>query len=54
LDNPEIKSILQSLGERVPPGSQLILIGGGVLALLGGPRLTYETRRKPGRFNGKD
>jgi len=42
LDNPEIKSILQSLGERVPPGSQLILIGGGALALLGSPRLTID------------
>ncbi len=42
MDNPEIKSILQSLGERVPPGSQLILIGGGALALLGSPRLTID------------
>jgi hypothetical protein len=30
------------LGERVPPGSQLILIGGGALALLGSPRLTVD------------
>jgi hypothetical protein len=42
LDNSEIKSILQTLGERVPPGSQLILIGGGALALLGSPRLTVD------------
>ena len=42
MDNSEIKSLLQSLGERVPPGSQLILIGGGALALLGSPRLTID------------
>jgi hypothetical protein len=42
LDNFEIRSLLQSLGERVPPGSQLILIGGGALALLGSPRLTVD------------
>ena len=42
MDKPEIKSILQSLGERVSPGSQLILIGGGALALLGSPRLTID------------
>jgi hypothetical protein len=42
LDNSEIKSLLQTLGERVPPGSQLILIGGGALALLGSPRLTVD------------
>jgi hypothetical protein len=42
LDNSEINSLLQSLGERVPAGSQLILIGGGALALLGSPRLTID------------
>lgn len=42
LDNSEIKSLLQTLGERVLPGSQLILIGGGALALLGSPRLTID------------
>lgn len=42
MDNSEIKSLLQTLGERVPPGSQLILIGGGALALLGSPRLTID------------
>jgi hypothetical protein len=42
LDNSEIKSLLQSLGERVLPGSQLILIGGGALALLGSPCLTID------------
>ena len=42
MDNSEIQSILQTLGERVPPHSQLILIGGGALALLGSPRLTVD------------
>jgi len=42
LDNSEIQSILQSMGERVPPHSQLILIGGGALSLLGSPRLTID------------
>lgn len=42
MDNSEIKSLLQSLGERVPPGLQLILIGGGALELLGSPRLTID------------
>lgn len=42
MDNADIKSFLQTLGERVPPRSQLILIGGGALALLGSPRLTVD------------
>jgi hypothetical protein len=42
LDHSEIQSILQSLGERVPPDSQLILIGGSALTLLGSPRLTID------------
>ncbi len=42
MDNSEIQSILQSMGERVPPHSQLILIGGGALSLLGSPRLTID------------
>ncbi|MBM3145023.1 MAG: hypothetical protein FJ010_08655 [Chloroflexi bacterium] len=42
MDNPEIRSILKTLGERVPPASQLILVGGGALALLGSPRLTID------------
>lgn len=42
MDNSELKSLLQILGERVPPGSQFILIGGGALALLGSPRLTID------------
>lgn len=42
MDNSEIKSILQSIGVRVPPSSQLILVGGSALALLGSPRLTID------------
>jgi len=42
LDNSEIQSILQNMGERVPPHSQLILIGGGALTLLGSLRLTID------------
>jgi hypothetical protein len=42
LDNSEIKSILQTLGTRVPSGSQLVLIGGSALALLGSTRLTVD------------
>jgi Nucleotidyl transferase AbiEii toxin, Type IV TA system len=42
LDHSEIQSILYSMGERVPPGSQLVLIGGSALTLLGSPRLTID------------
>ena len=42
MDNTEIQSILQSFGERVPPSSRLVLIGGSALALLGSPRLTID------------
>ena len=42
MDNTEIQSILKMLGERVPPESQLLLLGGGALALLGSPRLTID------------
>ena len=42
MDHSDIKSILQILGARVPAGSQLVLIGGGALALLGSPRLTID------------
>lgn len=42
MDHHEIQSILQSMGERVLSGSQLILIGGGALALLGSRRLTID------------
>jgi hypothetical protein len=42
MDNSEIFSVLQKAGERVPPGSQLFLVGGSALALLGSPRLTID------------
>ena len=42
MDNAEIQTILQSMGERVPPASKLILVGGSALALLGSPRLTVD------------
>jgi hypothetical protein len=42
VDNTDIRTILQILGERVPPGSRLVLIGGSALALLGSPRLTID------------
>ena len=42
MDNLQIQSVLQKLGERVPQSSRLILVGGGALALLGSPRLTID------------
>jgi hypothetical protein len=42
MDNAEIISLLQSIGAHVPPGSRLVLVGGGALALLGSPRLTID------------
>lgn len=42
MDNSEVKSILQKIGDRVPPNSRLILIGGSALTLLGSPRLTID------------
>lgn len=42
MDDTEIRSVLKILGEHVPPLSQLILIGGGALALLGSPRQTID------------
>lgn len=42
MDNTEIHSILQTLGEQVPPASSLILVGGGALALLGSQRQTVD------------
>lgn len=42
MDNAEILTILKKLGVRVPLNSQLILVGGGALALLGSPRLTID------------
>ena len=42
MDHTEIQSILQNIGARVPSASQLILVGGSALALLGSPRLTID------------
>jgi len=42
MDNAEIQAVLRNLGERVPPNSDLILVGGSALALLGNPRLTID------------
>ncbi len=42
MKNPEIHEILTELGAHVPSGSQLILVGGGALALLGNPRPTFD------------
>lgn len=42
MDHTEIQSILNALGTRLPPSSQLTLIGGSALALLGSPRLTID------------
>ena len=42
MDNTQIQSVLQILGERVPPSSRLLLVGGSALVLLGSPRLTID------------
>lgn len=42
MDNTEILTILKNLGARLPTDSQLILVGGSALALLGSPRLTID------------
>lgn len=42
MDIIEIQSVLHKLGERVPPNSSLILVGGGALALLGNQRQTID------------
>jgi hypothetical protein len=42
MDITQIQSLLQKLGERVPPDSDLTLVGGSALALLGNPRLTID------------
>lgn len=38
----EIRSLLKIMGERLPPASRLILVGGSALALLGSPRPTID------------
>jgi len=42
MDNTDLQTILQNMGARVPPASQLVLIGGSALILLGSPRLTVD------------
>lgn len=42
MDVSQIQFVLQKLGERVPPNSNLVLVGGSALALLGNPRLTID------------
>jgi hypothetical protein len=42
LDAIRIRAILQLIGERITTPANLILIGGGALALLGSPRLTVD------------
>jgi hypothetical protein len=42
MDITEIQTILKKLGERVPPDSDIILVGGSALALLGNSRLTID------------
>lgn len=42
MDAPELQAILQLLGTHVPPATQLTLVGGSALVLLGSPRLTLD------------
>ena len=42
MDYTDIQSVLQILGERVPPSSRLLLVGGSALVLLGSPRPTID------------
>lgn len=42
MNDAEIRSVLSTLGERVPPESRLVLVGGSALALLGSPRVTID------------
>jgi len=42
MNNSEIQNILLTIGERVPPASRLVLIGGSALALLGSSRVTID------------
>jgi hypothetical protein len=42
MDNDELQTILQSMGERVPPSSRLVLVGGSALTLLGSLRPTID------------
>jgi hypothetical protein len=40
--NFELQSALMAFGKRVPPASQLTLVGGSALMLLGSPRPTLD------------
>jgi hypothetical protein len=42
MEKDTLKSILTEFGKRVPPGSQLHLLGGGALTLLGSPRPSLD------------
>ena len=42
MNNSEIKIVLQKIGANVPAGSELILVGGSALALLGNVRPTID------------
>jgi len=42
MDITEIQSVLKHMRERVPPSSNLVLVGGSALTLLGSPRLTID------------
>lgn len=42
MEQSDIQAILQKMGERVPAGSELILVGGSALALLGNARPTID------------
>jgi len=42
MDYLELENALTQLGKRLPPFSQLTLIGGSALLLLGNPRLTMD------------
>lgn len=42
MEKETLESTLKELGKRVPPGSQLQLLGGGALTLLGSPRPSLD------------
>ena len=42
MDKTNLQSILTTLGEQVPPGSHIYLLGGSALTLLGSPRQSLD------------
>lgn len=42
MDKTKLEAILSILGEQVPPNSQLLLLGGSALTLLGSPRQSLD------------